>query len=82
MNILVNSQKVDALSSVVHRSAMEKEGREWARRLKEVVPKQQYEVSLSAFIRYSHLRQYLLSFDTVQVIIQAAVGTHIISRER
>lgn len=49
MNILVNGQKVDALCSVVHRSAMVKEGRDWARRLKEVVPKQQYEVSFSDY---------------------------------
>lgn len=59
MNILVNGTKVDALCSVVHRSVVEKEGRDWARRLKEVVPRQQYEV-----------------------IIQAAVGTNIVARER
>lgn len=59
MNIIVNSVQVDALCSVVHRSAVEKEGRDWARRLKEVVPRQQYEV-----------------------IIQAAVGSNIIARER
>lgn len=44
MNILVNGVKVDALCSVVHRSVVEKEGREWARRLREVVDRQQYEV--------------------------------------
>jgi translation elongation factor EF-4 len=59
MNILVNGTKVDALCSVVHRSQVEKEGRDWARRLKEVVPRQQFEV-----------------------IIQAAVGSQIVARER
>ncbi|GAA5858517.1 hypothetical protein JCM1840_001239 [Sporobolomyces johnsonii] len=59
MNILVNGQKVDALCTVVHRSQVEKEGRDWAKRLRDVVPRQQYEV-----------------------IIQAAVGNNIISRER
>ncbi|KAM0746804.1 GTP-binding protein lepa [Meredithblackwellia eburnea MCA 4105] len=59
MNILVNGVKVDALCSVMHRSQVEKEGREWARRLREVVPRQQYEV-----------------------VIQAAVGSTIVARER
>ncbi|GAA5828334.1 hypothetical protein JCM11251_006202 [Rhodosporidiobolus azoricus] len=59
MNILVNGQKVDALCTVVHRSQVEKEGREWARRLREVIPRQQHEV-----------------------VIQAAVGSTILARER
>lgn len=59
VNLLVNTIPVDALCSVVHRSAVEKEGRDWARRLKDVVPRQQYEV-----------------------VIQAAVGTNIVARER
>lgn len=50
MNILVNSVKVDALCSVVHRSAVEKEGRDWVKRLKEVVPRQQYEVIIQAAV--------------------------------
>lgn len=59
MDILINGKSVDALSSVVHRSELEKEGRPWTARLKEVVPRQQYEV-----------------------IIQAAVGSKIVSRDR
>ncbi|KAK4700560.1 hypothetical protein P7C70_g5688, partial [Phenoliferia sp. Uapishka_3] len=59
MSILVNSVKVDALCSVIHRSVVEKEGREWAKRLRSVIEKQQYEV-----------------------VIQAAVGSAIIARER
>jgi translation elongation factor EF-4 len=50
MNILVNSVKVDALCSVVHRSAVDKEGRDWVKRLKEVVPRQQYEVIIQAAV--------------------------------
>ncbi|GAA6011004.1 hypothetical protein JCM11491_005904 [Sporobolomyces phaffii] len=59
MNILVNGQKVDALCTVVHRSQVQQEGRDWAKRLRDVIPRQQYEV-----------------------IIQAAVGSSIICRER
>jgi len=44
MNILVNGQKVDALCTVAHRSEVQKEGREWAKRLREVIPRQQHEV--------------------------------------
>ncbi|BGP46851.1 Translation factor guf1 mitochondrial [Rhodotorula kratochvilovae] len=59
MNILVNGQKVDALCTVAHRSEVQKEGREWAKRLREVIPRQQHEV-----------------------VIQAAVGSTILARER
>ncbi|GAA5940776.1 hypothetical protein JCM10213_004310 [Rhodosporidiobolus nylandii] len=59
MNILVNGEKIDALCTVVHRSVVQKEGREWARRLREVIPRQQHEV-----------------------VIQAAVGSSILARER
>ena len=48
MNILVSGQKIDALCTVVHRSQVEKEGREWAKRLREVIPRQQHEVSHSS----------------------------------
>ncbi|GAA6001958.1 hypothetical protein JCM10207_003011 [Rhodosporidiobolus poonsookiae] len=50
MNILVNGQKVDALCTVVHRSQVEREGREWARRLREVIPRQQHEVVIQAAV--------------------------------
>lgn len=59
MNILVNGRPVDALASVLHRSELTREARSWTERLKEVIPRQQYEV-----------------------IIQAAVGSKIIARER
>lgn len=56
MNILVNSVKVDALCSVLHRSAVQKEGRDWAKRLREVVPRQQYEVSFVWLPKHSKAR--------------------------
>lgn len=59
MNILVSGQKIDALCTVVHRSQVQKEGRDWAARLREAIPRQQHEV-----------------------VIQAAVGTNILARER
>lgn len=59
MEILINSKPVDALASVLNRSEVEREARNWTARLKEVMPRQQFEV-----------------------IIQAAVGSKIIARER
>lgn len=50
MNILVNGAKVDALCTVLHRSQTEREGRDWARRLRDVVPRQQYEVVIQAAV--------------------------------
>lgn len=59
MNILVSGQKIDALCTVVHRSQVEKEGREWAKRLREVIPRQQHEVSsFSSFLWRGLLREY------------------------
>ncbi len=58
LDMLVNGNKVDALSSVVHKDKAYYLGRALAAKLKNIVPKQQYEV-----------------------VIQAAVGSKVISRE-
>ena len=48
MDILVNKEKVDALSVICHRDKAFYLGRALADRLKEVIPRQQYEVPIQA----------------------------------
>lgn len=58
LDILLNGESVDALSSIVHRSKSYDWGRKLCTRLRQLIPKQMFEV-----------------------VIQAAIGAKIISRE-
>jgi GTP-binding protein LepA len=58
LDILINSEKVDALSLIVHRTNAQYRGRQLASKMRELIPRQMYDVA-----------------------IQAAIGSHIISRE-
>jgi GTP-binding protein LepA len=48
MNILVNGEPVDALSVIVHRSQAERRGRALCERLKDLIPRQLFQIAIQA----------------------------------
>ncbi len=50
LDILVNGDRVDALSLIVHRSTSQHRGRELASRMRELIPRQMFDVAIQAAI--------------------------------
>ena len=50
MDILLNNDKVDALSALIHRSKGQDFGRKLCEKLKELVPRQQFQIAIQAAI--------------------------------
>ena len=42
MDVLLNKKPVDALAAIMHRSQVNRVGKEWAKKLADVIPKYYY----------------------------------------
>ena len=50
LDMLINGERVDSLSAIVHRAQSQTRGRELAERMREIIPRQMYEVAIQAAI--------------------------------
>ena len=50
IDVLINGERVDALSLIVHRDMAQRRGRELAQKMREIIPRQMFDIAIQASI--------------------------------